>query len=82
MLGAVFFLLVFVLIAPQSRGFIGGLLRSALDHLANWGISSFLVILVLIFAPLFSFILIRMWPKRKDPPNPMAKYRAEEMNHD
>jgi len=76
-LGAFLFLMIFVLITPQSRAVLAGLSLGMGTFMTNWAPFSyaFLVILVaMIFAGLY---VIQSWPKHVEPENPMTKYRRE-----
>ena len=75
LLGAILFLLVFIAINPQSRGFIATLWQNARVHLADWGPVSFLLILVILFAAILSVLFVMTAPKRQDPENPLARYK-------
>ena len=81
LLGAILFLIVFIAINPQSRGFIGTLLENARVHLADWGPASFLLILAILFAAILSILFVMTAPKRQDPENPLARYKSGKPYH-
>ena len=76
-LGAILFILIFVLIAPQSRIFLLGLATGAGVWIANWAPFSYILLLILLAAPFAGMYLVRTAPERVDEENPMAKYRRE-----
>jgi hypothetical protein len=77
-LGAFLFMMFFVLLAPQTRNFLAGVLLGASTFLEAWAPFSYLIPLILITALGFGVYLIRTWPEREDPENPMAKYNRED----
>jgi hypothetical protein len=76
-LGAFLFILFFVLIAPQSQAFLLGLLTGASTWISAWAPFSYVLLVILLAAPFAGLHMIRTWPQRVDPENPMAKYRRE-----
>ncbi|GEM_PF-1929771 len=76
-LGAILFILIFVLIAPQSRIFLLGLATGAGVWIANWAPFSYILLLILLAAPFVGMYLVHTAPPRVDEENPMAKYRRE-----
>ena len=76
-LGAFLFILFFVLIAPQSQAFLLGLATGASTWITDWAPVSYFLLLILLVAPIIGIHIIRSWPERVDPENPMAKYRRE-----
>ena len=75
--GAVLFALSFVLIAPQTRTFLMGVLANSIEDLNKWAPFSYLAVLLLVAALVVSIVVVRSWPERVDPENPMAKYNRE-----
>jgi hypothetical protein len=76
-LGAILFVLLFVLIAPQSRIFLLGLATGAGVWIAEWAPFSYVLLLILLAASFAGMYLVHTWPQRVDEENPMAKYRRE-----
>jgi hypothetical protein len=76
-LGVILFLLVFVMIAPQSRTFLTGLAAGAGAWIADWAPFSYILLLILLAAAFAGIYLVHTWPARVDEENPMAKYRKE-----
>lgn len=76
-LGAILFVLIFVMIAPQTRIFLLGLAAGAGVWIADWAPFSYILLLILLAAPFAGMHLVRTAPLRVDEENPMAKYRKE-----
>jgi len=74
---AFLFILLFVMIAPQSQAYVLGLAGGAGTWIAAWAPFSYILLLILLVAPFVGMHLVRSWPERVDPENPMAKYRRE-----
>jgi hypothetical protein len=75
--GATLFALMFIFIAPQPRAFLGGVFTHTLENLNAWAPFSYLAILLLVAAPIASVVVVKNWPERVDPENPMSKYNRE-----
>jgi hypothetical protein len=75
--GSAVFALSFVLIAPQARRFLAGVMTRTVDNLNAWAPFSYLAVLLLLAAPVVSVVVVRNWPQKTEPENPMAKYRRE-----
>jgi hypothetical protein len=71
------FLLVFLLIAPASRAYLGAHLASAAEWINVWAPFSYILLLMLPIAGLASMYIVKKWPERVEPESPMAKYRKE-----
>jgi hypothetical protein len=76
-IGAGLFLLLFVLIAPQSRTFVAGLATAAGAFMTAWAPFSYVLALILVALPFVVMYMVHTAPPRVDPENPMAKYRRE-----
>ncbi|HTS62132.1 MAG TPA: hypothetical protein VMH28_08905 [Candidatus Acidoferrales bacterium] len=76
--GATLFALVFILIAPQSRAFLLDVFTKTGENLNAWAPFSYLVVAILVAAVIASVYMMKTWPERQEPENPMAKYRREE----
>jgi hypothetical protein len=70
-------LLVFVLIAPQSRAYLGAHLTDVGQWIHAWAPLSYLLLLMLPAAGLASALMVKRAPLREEPENPMAKYRKD-----
>jgi len=79
-IGACAFVLVFILIAPSSRAFIAASLGSVGVWLYSWAPLSFVLLTILLAAPIISVYLVKTWPVQHEPENPMAKYRREDVD--
>ena len=76
-LGAILFILIFVVIAPQSQIFLLGLVSGAGAWIAAWAPFSYIILLILLVGPLVGIYVVRSWPQTVEPENPMSKYRKE-----
>jgi len=76
--GASLFALIFILIAPQSRAFLMGVLIKTGENLNAWAPFSYIVLALFLAALFASIYMMKTWPEREEPENPMAKYRREE----
>jgi len=79
MLGAVLFLVLFILIAPPSRALLGQWLAHAALWTSAWAPFSYILLLLLFVAPFVSFLLMRRWPKVPEPENPLARYKNDDV---
>jgi hypothetical protein len=76
-LGAILFALIFLFLAPASRAFLHSSLSGGAAWMISWAPFSFILLAILIAAPIVSIFLIRTWPAHVEPENPMAKYRRD-----
>jgi hypothetical protein len=81
-IGSLLFVLTFVLIAPASRAFIVTSLTGVSTWMVSWAPFSFLLLMILLAAPIVAVYLIKTWPVHVEPENPMAKYRREPVDED
>jgi hypothetical protein len=70
------------MIAPASRAFIVASLSGVADWMVSWAPFSFLLLAILLVAPIAAIYLIKTWPVHVEPENPMAKYRREDVVDD
>jgi hypothetical protein len=76
-LGAVLFILLFILIAPQSQIFLLGLASGAGAWITAWAPFSYVILMILLVGPFAGIYVVRSWPQTVEPENPMSKYRKE-----
>ena len=76
-IGLILFMLIFVLMAPQTRAFLVGAATAAGAWISGWAPFSYILVLILVVSPFVAIHLVRSWPVRVDEENPMAKYRKE-----
>ncbi len=76
-IGAILFLLIFVMITPQSRAFLAALMIGLSGFMTAWAPFSYLLALLLVAALFVGVYVIQTWPKHVEPENPMSKYRRE-----
>ena len=75
--GGVIFVMVFVLMAPATRAFLMTSAVAASTWMTAWSPISFILIGVVLAAPIAGLAVIKTWPAHVEPENPMAKYRRE-----
>jgi hypothetical protein len=76
-LGTGLFLVVMLLVAPQSRLFLETCLASGGGFIHAYAPFSYVLILLPPVAMIGSMFVLRTWPKTPDPENPMAKYKND-----
>jgi hypothetical protein len=76
-LGLFLFMLTFILLAPQSRAFLGSLFVGVSAFMTGWAPFSYLLVLILFGALFAGLYIIQTWPAHVEPESPMAKYRRE-----
>ncbi len=81
-LGSALFALFFLLLAPGPRAFMVASLASGSAWLWSWAPLSFILVAIVIAAPIIAIHMIRSWPAHVEPENPMAKYRREPVYED
>ena len=79
-LGSALFAVFFLAIAPASRMFILASLAGGGAWFASWAPFSFILIALLLAAPMVSIFLVKTWPVHVEPENPMAKYRRDPLD--
>jgi len=79
---AIAFLLMFVFIAPQTRTFVFGLVAGAGEWITKWAPISYIILAILVLAPLAGFLVMQTGPVRVEEGNPMAKYRKDTLDED
>ena len=70
-------LIMFLLIAPKSRTILAGWMGDAGTWMAAWSPLSYLIVLLVVAAPIAAAVLMLKWPKAPDPENPMARFKDE-----
>ena len=77
-IGTILFMVVIVMIAPQSRQFVMNSVASAGNFIDVWAPFSYVLMLLLVAAVFGFMYVLRSWPETEEAENPMAKYRREE----
>ncbi|MCU1234839.1 MAG: hypothetical protein JWP63_2806 [Candidatus Solibacter sp.] len=72
-LGAILFVLIFVMLTPQAQAFLG----SVLTFMTAWAPYSYIFLLIMFGLMFAGYYVIRTWPEHVEPESPMAKYRRE-----
>ena len=76
-IGACLFVLIMILIAPATRAFLIASLTGASEWMVSWAPFSFILLAILLAAPIAAIYVIKTWPVHVEPENPMSKYRRE-----
>ncbi|HUB77753.1 MAG TPA: hypothetical protein VMB03_03100 [Bryobacteraceae bacterium] len=76
-LGCVLFGLFFLVMTAQQNGSLQARIDGTLHWLHSWAPFSYLIIVMVLVAPMVMMKLMASWPERKEPEDPMAKYRRE-----
>ena len=77
MKGAIVFAVVMMLIGPTTRHLLSGRLGAFGDWLGAWAPFSYLIVAVVLAAPIAAIRMMTTIPKYVEPENPMAKYLRE-----
>jgi hypothetical protein len=75
--GAALFMAIFIAITPQSRTFLADVLGRTTENLNKWAPFSYIFLTLLVAAPVVSLILVKTWPVKEEPENPLAKYKND-----
>jgi hypothetical protein len=73
------FLIAFLMIAPKSRALIEKWMGSAGEWVTAWAPLSYLIVGLVIAAPVMALLLMIKWPKPVEPENPLARYKHEDV---
>jgi hypothetical protein len=76
-IGCILFGLMFLIMTAQQTGTLGKRIESTLSWLHAWAPFSYIIILLVLLAPVASIKIMNSWPKREEPEDPMAKYRRQ-----
>jgi hypothetical protein len=73
--GCILFGLIFMVITAKSNGAMGARVNQTLVWLHAWAPFSYILLLIVLAAPVVSFKIMHSWPKHEEPEDPMARYR-------
>jgi hypothetical protein len=73
------FLIFFLLIAPKSRALLFGWVGDGATWVTAWAPVSYVIIGLVVAAPLAAVLLMMKGPKRVEPQNPLARYKHEDV---
>ena len=76
-LGCILFGLVFLFLSPKVRDMMTARLGLSTEWITGWAPFSYIVIAILLMAPLVGIIVLKTAPKIEEPENPLAKYKRE-----
>ena len=74
-IGVILFALMFYVITSNTSGSMGQRMDETFAWLHAWAPFSYLLILIVLVAPVVSMKIVMSWPKQQEPEDPMAKYR-------
>jgi hypothetical protein len=77
MKGAIVFAVMFLLIGPTTRSMLAGRLGSFGVWVNDWAPLSYIILAVVLAAPIAGLQLMLTWPKHVEPENEMKKYLRE-----
>jgi NADH:ubiquinone oxidoreductase subunit 6 (subunit J) len=75
--GCILFALVFLVISTQQTGSLQERMGQTVHWIHSWAPFSYLIILIVLVAPVVMMKMMNSWPKREEPEDPMAKYRRQ-----
>ena len=73
------FLVFFLLIAPKTRAMFTGWMSDFGSWVVNWAPFSYLIVGLVLAAPVAAAMLMIRWPKPVEPENPLAKYKYDDV---
>ncbi|MGA3017974.1 MAG: hypothetical protein ABSF62_12710 [Bryobacteraceae bacterium] len=74
-LGCILFGLIFIVMTAKSTGTLGARVDQTLVWVHAWAPFSYVLLLILLAAPVASLKIMHSWPKHVEPEDPMARYR-------
>ena len=77
MKGAIIFGVMFLLIGPATRSMLAGRLGVVGTWIGDWSPFSYIILAVVLAAPIAAIHLLLNWPKHVEPENEMKKYLRE-----
>jgi hypothetical protein len=77
MKGAIVFALAMFLIMPTTKNLLSGRLGAFGEWLGAWAPLSYLIVALILAAPVAAIRMMATIPKQVEPENPMAKYLRE-----
>jgi hypothetical protein len=75
--GCILFGLFFLVMSAQQTGTLQARIEGTVTWLHAWAPFSYIIILIVLICPVVMMKLMSSWPERKEPEDPMAKYRRE-----
>ena len=76
-IGCILFALFFFFISTQQSGSLQARMDGTFRWIHSWAPFSYLIIVIVLIAPVVMMKVMHSWPERKEPDDPMAKYRRE-----
>ena len=75
--GCVIFGLFFLVMTAQQNGSLQARMEGTLHWLHAWAPFSYIIIAIVVLSPIAMMKVVNSWPERKEPEDPMAKYRRQ-----
>ena len=75
--GPLAFLLFFLFMSDTARGKIGDTMAAVTQWINAYQPVSYMVVAIILMAPLLSYLLVLRWPRTPDPENPLNQYKRE-----
>ena len=76
-IGCILFGLIFLIISSQQNGSFQERITGTFTWIHSWAPFSYIIIAIVLISPVAMMKLMHSWPERKEPEDPMAKYRRE-----
>jgi hypothetical protein len=81
-LGCILFGMVFLFLSPKTRGMVTARFGVSTEWIQGSAPFSYIIIAILLLAPLAGVVVLKTAPKIVEPDNPLAKLKREEAIHD
>jgi len=80
--GPLLFLLFFAFLSATVRDKTANVIGTMMHWINLYQPLSYLVVMVVILAPVLSFFLVAHWPRTQEPENPLLRYKNEHLDMD
>jgi len=80
--GPLLFLIFFAFMSATVREKTANVIGTITHWINLYQPMSYLVVIVVILAPLLSFFLVAYWPRTQEPENPLLRYKNEHLDMD
>ena len=75
MIGIIATAILFLLIMPACREFLFGSLSKSADWFVAWAPFSYIIVFIMLMAPLVCAYVVKSGPKLQEPEDPLARYK-------
>ena len=80
--GPLLFLLFFAFMSATVRDKTANVIGTVMHWIALYQPMSYLVVMLVILAPILSGFLVAYWPRTPEPENPLLRYKNEHFDMD